>query len=93
VQLAHQRAGEPLATAYRSALRFTGKVVVLVGVTLAAGVVTWAFSPIQLQVDMGVLLTFMFLGNMVAALVLVPALSAFLLADPRTVPEVRRAAA
>jgi hypothetical protein len=32
---------------------------------------------------MGVLLTFMFLGNMVAALALVPALSRLLLDDPR----------
>ncbi len=79
IQLAHQRAGAPLDVAYGRALRFTGKVVVLVSVTLAAGVVTWAASPIRLQADMGVLLTFMFLGNMVAALVLVPAMSCFLL--------------
>jgi len=79
VQLAHQRAGLPLAEAYRKAVQFTGKVVALVGVTLAAGVVTWAFSPIKFQADMGILLTFMFLWNMVGALVLVPALSHFLL--------------
>jgi predicted RND superfamily exporter protein len=42
IQLAKQRAGDSLADAYRHALRFTGKVVGLVGVTLAAGVVTWA---------------------------------------------------
>jgi predicted RND superfamily exporter protein len=82
IQLAHQRAGLPLDAAYGRALRFTGKVVVLVSVTLAAGVVTWAFSPLKLQADMGVLLTFMFLGNMVAALVLVPALSRLLLSGP-----------
>jgi len=79
VQLAHQRAGVPLQEAYRRALRFTGKVVVLVAVTLAAAVATWAASPIKLQADMGILLAFMFLGNMAAALVLVPALSRFLL--------------
>ena len=83
VQLAHQRAGRSFAEAYRRSLRFTGKVVVLVSVTLAAGVFTWAWSPIKLQADMGILLTFMFLGNMVAALALVPALSRFLLADGR----------
>jgi len=43
----------PLALAYRRALHFTGKVVVLVGVTLAAGVATWALSPIKLQADRG----------------------------------------
>jgi len=79
VQLAHQRAGLPLGQAYRKAVQFTGKVVALVGVTLAAGVVTWAFSPIKFQADMGILLTFMFLWNMVGALVLIPALSHFLL--------------
>jgi len=41
--------------------------------------VTWAFSPIEFQADMGILLTFMFFLNMVGAMVLVPALSHFLL--------------
>jgi predicted RND superfamily exporter protein len=79
VQLAQQRAGFPLTEAYKNAVQFTGKVVALVGVTLAAGVVTWAFSPIKFQADMGILLTFMFLWNMLGALVLIPALSYFLL--------------
>ncbi|HEY2559986.1 MAG TPA: MMPL family transporter [Caldimonas sp.] len=79
VQLAQQRAGVPLPEAYRRALQFTGKVVVLVGVTLAAGVATWALSPIKFQADMGLLLAFMFLWNMVGAVVLTPALSRFLL--------------
>jgi uncharacterized protein len=79
VQLAQQRAGVPLPEAYRRALQFTGKVVVLVGITLAAGVATWALSPIKFQADMGVLLAFMFVWNMVGAVVLIPALSRFLL--------------
>jgi predicted RND superfamily exporter protein len=79
IQLQQQRAGATLAQAYRHALRFTGKVVALVGVTLAAGVITWAWSPIKFQADMGILLTFMFIWNMVGALVLIPALSHFLL--------------
>ena len=49
------------------------------GVTLAAGVVTWAWSPIKFQADMGILLTFMFVWNMLGALILIPALSHFLL--------------
>ena len=69
----------PLREAYRRALQFTGKVVVLVGVTLAAGVITWAWSPIKFQADMGILLTFMFIWNMIGALILIPALSHFLL--------------
>ncbi len=79
VQLAYQRAGMPLAEAYRRALAFTGKVVALVGITLAGGVVTWIWSPIKFQADMGILLTFMFLWNMVGALILIPALSHVLL--------------
>ena len=79
VQIAMQRRGATLAEAYRKSLDFTGRVVALVGLTMAAGVITWAFSPIKFQADMGILLTFMFLWNMVGALLLIPALSYFLL--------------
>jgi predicted RND superfamily exporter protein len=81
VQLAVQRRGGSLRDAYKHSLEFTGKVVALIGVTMAAGVVTWAWSPIKFQADMGILLTFMFLWNMIGALVLIPALSHFLLRD------------
>jgi uncharacterized protein len=83
IQLQQQRAGRSLAEAYKFALHFTGKVVALVGVTLAAGVITWLWSPIKFQTDMGILLTFMMLWNMVGALILIPALSHFLLRVPR----------
>jgi len=79
VQLVRQRARVSLAESYRSALQFTGKVVVLVGITLAAGVATWALSPIKFQADMGILLAFMFVWNMVGAVLLIPALSWLLL--------------
>jgi len=82
VQLAQQRAGLSLHAAYKKAVQFTGRVVALVGITLAAGVVTWAFSPIKFQADMGILLTFMFVWNMIGALILIPALSHFLLDRP-----------
>ncbi|WP_077033434.1 RND family transporter [Pelomonas sp. KK5] len=87
VQLAMQRRGATLAQSYRRALDFTGRVVALVGLTMAAGVITWAWSPIKFQADMGILLTFMFLWNMVGALVLIPALSHFLL-NPKSQPPV-----
>lgn len=91
VQLKLQRDGHSLEDAYRGALHFTGRVVALIGVTMAAGVVTWVFSPIKFQADMGILLTFMFLWNMLGALILIPALSHFLLdgvgrAEVATVP-------
>jgi len=57
--------------------------VVLVGVTLAAGVATWTLSPIKFQADMGLLLAFMFVWNMVGAVVLIPAMSHFLLREGR----------
>ena len=82
IQLAQQRAGASLAIAYKRSIQFVGKVVALVGITLAAGVVTWAWSPIKFQADMGILLTFMFLWNMIGALILIPALSHFLLKTP-----------
>jgi uncharacterized protein len=73
------RAGATLSQAYHRTLLFTGKVVLLTGFTLAAGVVTWTFSPIKFQADMGLLLSFMFLWNMLGAMVLLPSLVYFLL--------------
>jgi predicted RND superfamily exporter protein len=61
--------------------------VVFTGLTLSLGVVTWVFSPIKFQADMGVLLTFMFLCNMLVALVLVPALACYLLRPVRPVAQ------
>ena len=79
VMLAGLRNGMTLSEAYYKALLFTGKVVVLTGVTLGIAVATWAFSPIKFQADMGILLAFMFLWNMLGALILLPALAHFLL--------------
>ncbi|MGY2399986.1 efflux RND transporter permease subunit [Pseudomonas sp. SDO5271_S396] len=84
ILLARLKAGESLSDAYYHALLFTGKVVMLTGVTLSIGVATWVFSPIKFQADMGILLAFMFLLNMVGALVLLPALAHFLLPHART---------
>ncbi|WP_342245140.1 efflux RND transporter permease subunit [Pseudomonas sp. OTU5201] len=79
ILLGHLRQGSSLSEAYYRALVSTGKVVMLTGMTLAIGVGTWIFSPIKFQADMGVLLAFMFVWNMVGALVLLPALAYFLL--------------
>ncbi|HXQ98918.1 MAG TPA: MMPL family transporter [Pseudomonas sp.] len=83
VQLVLQRQGYSLSFAYKRSLEFTGKVVALIGVTMAAGVLPWAWSPIKFQADMGILLTFMFIWNMLGALILIPALSYFLLGGNR----------
>ncbi|MDP2679095.1 MAG: MMPL family transporter [Rhodoferax sp.] len=79
VVLARQREGMSLSEAYYRALLFTGKVVILTGFTLGIAVATWVGSPIKFQADMGLLLAFMFLWNMLGALVLLPALAHFLL--------------
>ncbi|WP_230971691.1 efflux RND transporter permease subunit [Nitrogeniibacter aestuarii] len=87
VLLAGQRNGLPLNEAYHRALTFTGRVVLLTGVTLAAAVATWAFSPIKFQADMGILLAFMFVWNMFGALIFLPALAHFLLKHKAAAPE------
>jgi uncharacterized protein len=79
VMLGELRKGATLSEAYQVALHFTGRVVMLTGLTLAIGVITWVASPIKFQADMGLLLAFMFLWNMLGALVLLPALSHWLL--------------
>jgi uncharacterized protein len=79
VMLVALRAGATsLQDAYRKALNFTGRVVVLTGFTLAIGVITWTLSPIKFQADMGLLLAFMFIWNMLGALILIPALAYWL---------------
>ena len=85
VHLVCQRNGQSVSQAYNSALAFTGKVVALIGITLAAAVITWVWSPIKFQADMGILLAFMFLWNMLGALVIVPSLATFLLQPKKDV--------
>ena len=79
VTLVRLREGLSLSEAYYRALVSTGKVVVLTGITLGIAVATWAWSPIKFQADMGILLAFMFVWNMLGALFLLPALAHFLL--------------
>ncbi|HIC22127.1 MAG TPA: RND family transporter, partial [Planctomycetes bacterium] len=69
-----RREGATLENSYLIALRRTGNAVLVTGLTLALGVATWIFSDLKLQADMGLLLAFMFAGNMIGALVLLPAL-------------------
>jgi predicted RND superfamily exporter protein len=71
--------GQTLQVAYLHTLAITGNGVVFTGVTLAIGVATWIFSPLKFQADMGILLTFMFLVNMLGAILLLPALACWLL--------------
>lgn len=77
------KAGYELRDAYYRTLRLTGRAVIFTGFTLGAGVGTWAFSSLQLQVDMGILLSFIFLANMVGAIVILPALVRWLMMPKR----------
>jgi len=69
------RAGEYFEDAMFTAFRDAGAAVVFTGLTLAIGVSTWVFSSLKFQSDMGLLLTFMFLVNMIGAIVLLPAIA------------------
>ena len=75
-----------LRKAYAQTLHQTGKAVIVTGLALAASVCTWLLSGLQFQVDMGILLTIMFLANAVAAVILLPAFAAFLLKPPADSP-------
>jgi len=75
--------GESVMDAYLAALKERGSAVLITGITLAIGVSTWFFSELKFQVDMGILLTFMFLVNMLAAIIVLPAIATFLWSDQK----------
>ena len=75
--------GLPVRVCYERTLRVTGASIIFTGITLAIGVATWVFSPLKFQADIGIMLTFMFLVNMLAAIVLLPALAAWLIRPER----------
>ncbi|NKF25179.1 MMPL family transporter [Pseudomonas sp. BGM005] len=70
--------GVSLKQAYFQTMCSTGLAIAFTGVTLSVGVAAWVFSDIKFQADMGLLLAFMFLWNMIGAIVLIPALATVL---------------
>jgi hypothetical protein len=70
--------GETLEDSLCFAFSTMGTSVVFTGFALSIGVGTWTFSAIKFQADMGVLLAFMFLFNMLGAMLLMPALARWL---------------
>ncbi len=80
----HEGAG--VHAAFLRTLRVTGASIFFTGVTLAIGVATWVFSPLKFQADVGLMLTFMFVVNMLAAMLLLPALAAWFVARPPSRP-------
>jgi predicted RND superfamily exporter protein len=72
------RAGDYFEDAMYTAFKETGSAILFTGMTLAIGVSMWIFSDLKFQADMGLLLTFMFLVNMLGALLLLPAMARWL---------------
>ena len=72
------RAGKDIEAAYYDTLRQTGKAVLFTGLALGVSVITWLWSKLQFQADMGVILVFAFTANMFGAILLLPALARFL---------------
>lgn len=68
----------PLREAFYDAMRSRGTAAVFTAVTMSIGVGTWAFSALKFQADMGILLAFMFLVNVLGAIFLLPALACLL---------------
>ncbi|SEQ84843.1 MMPL family protein [Solimonas aquatica] len=85
--------GMPLRQAYADTLHQTGKAVVVTALALSASVATWVLSGLQFQIDMGILLTVMFAANAVAALVMLPAFSAFLMRQKASTAQLQEAQA
>ncbi|MCU7646480.1 efflux RND transporter permease subunit [Pseudomonas piscis] len=74
----HLAEGRDIVTAFQLALREVGVATVFTALTLSVGVATWSFSALKFQADMGLLLTFMFMANMLMAITLLPALAVVL---------------
>ncbi len=71
----HLSRGVNITTAYKETIQETGNGVFFTALNFALGVSTWSFSPLKFQADMGTLMTFMFLTNMVMALTALPGLA------------------
>ena len=71
--------GKSVSESYFIALKTTGIAIFYTALTLAVGVAMWIFSDLKFQADMGTMLTFMFVVNMIAAIVFLPALCRWLL--------------
>ena len=74
----HLSQGDDVTLSFKKTLNETGMAVVFTALTLAIGVSTWAFSALKFQADMGLLLAFMFMINMVMAVTVLPALAVVL---------------
>jgi hypothetical protein len=75
-----------LQDAFVEALKQRGTASIFTAATMTISVATWMFSALKFQADMGVLLAFMFLVNAFGAILLLPALAAYLVGDRHKKP-------
>jgi predicted RND superfamily exporter protein len=80
-----------LKDAFVEALKQRGTASLFTATTMTISVATWTFSALKFQADMGILLSFMFLVNAFGAILLLPALAAYLVGDRKK--KVKRVAA
>ncbi|THD01969.1 transporter [Panacagrimonas perspica] len=71
------RDGRNFQDAFYEAMRTRGTAAVFTAITMSVAVGTWTLSALKFQGDMGLLLSFMFLVNMIGAVCLLPALGAW----------------
>ncbi|HZP13587.1 MAG TPA: efflux RND transporter permease subunit [Nevskiaceae bacterium] len=76
--------GMDFRTAFYEAMRARGTAAVFTAITMSIGVFTWMMSALKFQADMGLLLAFMFLVNMLGAVCLLPAMGAFFFRSKKT---------
>ncbi|MBN3787677.1 MMPL family transporter [Burkholderia sp. Ac-20353] len=68
----------PIVKAVEQSILEVGVATIFTAITLAVGVATWSFSALKFQADMGKLLAFMFVVNLVMAMTALPALAVVL---------------
>jgi uncharacterized protein len=74
----HLASGQPIVKALEHSILEVGMATIFTAITLAIGVATWSFSALKFQADMGKLLAFMFIVNLVMAMTALPALAVVL---------------
>jgi uncharacterized protein len=74
----HLANGQNIVKALEHSILEVGSATIFTAITLAIGVATWSFSALKFQSDMGKLLAFMFMVNMVMAMTVLPAFAVWL---------------
>ena len=74
----HLSHGLHIVKALEYSILEVGMATIFTAITLATGVATWSFSALKFQADMGKLLAFMFIVNLIMALTALPAVAVLL---------------